>query len=291
MKTLYDLLGALPSDDAEGLRTAFRKAVKGVHPDIHPDDPYAALKFREIVRANEILVDDDQRAAYDHLLELARQEQELVSRHAVAARIHRIATGVIAIAVVSLLSVGGYLLFANMSATALADLIEIAINAPAELAAASPATAADASDENPSPVRIVTSETASEAFTPDAATIESGADPRTLRARGVHAYHNGDLTGALAALDHAIHLDPEFSAAYIDRGIVFYRLQEFDRAYADISRAKRLEKQGRAKSASSPAAKPRPNRTGAAAPSAPPMPRPRAAQAQQPPEWIESAVH
>ena len=32
MKTLYDLLGALPSDDAEGLRTAFRKAVKGAHP-------------------------------------------------------------------------------------------------------------------------------------------------------------------------------------------------------------------------------------------------------------------
>ena len=32
MKTLYDLLGALPKDDAEELRTAFRKAAKGCIP-------------------------------------------------------------------------------------------------------------------------------------------------------------------------------------------------------------------------------------------------------------------
>ena len=39
MKTLYDLLGALPKDDAEELRTAFRKAAKGAHPDLHPAIP------------------------------------------------------------------------------------------------------------------------------------------------------------------------------------------------------------------------------------------------------------
>ena len=89
MQTLYDVLGALPSDDAEALRAAFRKAVKGAHPDIHPDDPDAALKFRQIVRANEILIDDEQRAAYDDLLELARLEQKSASEHAIAARIHR----------------------------------------------------------------------------------------------------------------------------------------------------------------------------------------------------------
>ena len=76
MKTLYDLLGALPHDNAEDLRTAFRQAVKGVHPDIRPGDPDAALKFRQIVRANEILTDAEQCAAYDHLLELARLEPE-----------------------------------------------------------------------------------------------------------------------------------------------------------------------------------------------------------------------
>ena len=41
MKTLYDLLGALPDDDAEDLRIAFRKAVKANHPDVNPDNPEA----------------------------------------------------------------------------------------------------------------------------------------------------------------------------------------------------------------------------------------------------------
>jgi len=63
MDTLYDLLGALPRDDAEGLRVAFRRAVKGAHPDLKPGDPDAALKFRQIVRANEILGDIEQPAA------------------------------------------------------------------------------------------------------------------------------------------------------------------------------------------------------------------------------------
>ena len=43
MDTLYDLLGALPRDDAEELRVAFRHAVKGTHPDLHPGDPEAGL--------------------------------------------------------------------------------------------------------------------------------------------------------------------------------------------------------------------------------------------------------
>jgi curved DNA-binding protein CbpA len=61
METLYDLLGALPNDDADDLRAAFRRAVKRAHPDVNPDDPDAGLKFRRIVRANEILGDAEQR--------------------------------------------------------------------------------------------------------------------------------------------------------------------------------------------------------------------------------------
>ena len=41
-------VGALPSDGAESLRTAFRKAAKATHPDINPDNPDAALQFREL---------------------------------------------------------------------------------------------------------------------------------------------------------------------------------------------------------------------------------------------------
>src|ERR1700730_16514448 len=110
MDTLYDLLGALPHDDAEDLRAAFRRAVKGAHPDIRPGDPDAALKFRQIVRANEILGDPEQRAAYDHLVKLAGEERQSATAHPVAAMIHRLATGVIALAAFSIASAAGYLL-------------------------------------------------------------------------------------------------------------------------------------------------------------------------------------
>src|SRR5712672_1862159 len=130
MKTLYDLLGALPHDDAEGLRTAFRRAVKGAHPDIRPDDPDAALRFREIVRANEILTDAEQREAYDHLLELARLEleQEPASKRASASRIHKLTSGVIALTGASAVSVGGYLLFMYMSSASVASANNVDVN-------------------------------------------------------------------------------------------------------------------------------------------------------------------
>ena len=44
MKTLYDLLGALPDDDADDIRAAFRKAVKESHPDLNAGDPDTALR-------------------------------------------------------------------------------------------------------------------------------------------------------------------------------------------------------------------------------------------------------
>ena len=75
MTTLYELLGALPDDDADGLRAAFRKAAKASHPDVNPGDQEAAARFRRIVRANAILSDGQQRAAYDQLLEVARRQQ------------------------------------------------------------------------------------------------------------------------------------------------------------------------------------------------------------------------
>src|SRR5256885_7844087 len=80
MGTLYDLLGALPDDNAEGLRTAFRKAAKATHPDLNPDNPEAALRFRQLVRAHDILSDDEQRAAYDQLLAIASQQRPVKSR-------------------------------------------------------------------------------------------------------------------------------------------------------------------------------------------------------------------
>src|SRR3984893_18047939 len=244
MKTLYDLLGALPSDDAEGLRTAFRKAVKGAHPDVHPGDPDAGLKFREIVRANEILGDAEQRTAYDHLLELARLEQKSASEQAIAARIHKLASGVIAgviaLAGVSVVTVGGYLLFMHMSAAlvAPANKVDVTARGSAEIARVSLAESPDTTDKSASPVKHESASVPDEAIAPSAAITQPNAVPaanvgpprgpaasaaRDLRGRGFFAYRNGD--GPIAD--------------------VLYRLRKFDRVFANIARANRIEKASR----------------------------------------------
>jgi hypothetical protein len=158
MDTLYDLLGALPRDDSEGLRIAFRRAVKGAHPDLNPGDPDAGQKFRQIVRAQEILLDSEQRAAYDHLLELARVEEV---EHTRAGQIHRLASWVMALAGASAVSIAGLALIALLwSSTEPAADTELATDesvpiqvatlpeppaptAPVETSSSSPAAPAD----------------------------------------------------------------------------------------------------------------------------------------------------
>jgi len=268
METLYDLLGALPDDDAEGLRTAFRKAVKGAHPDINPGDPDAALRFRQIVRANEILSDESQRAAYDHLLDLARLEQKAASKRASAVAIYWL---LMALAVVSSVPLGAYLLFGyvNRSPLGPAQTTDESRVEPAKTAlktAALVTASADTHDwtrnkledidgrmklENPRAIK--------EFDAPDAGASVASADsaPRDrsipsardlglrdanyYRERAMSAYRNGDLYLALADLDLAISLDAGFSDAYIDRGIVLHRMGDLNRAFADIAEAKRID--------------------------------------------------
>src|SRR5579864_5341549 len=71
MRTLYDLLGARPDDDADGLRNAFRKAMMS-RSRFHPGDPdapeVAPERFRQLVEAYDILRNTERRAVYDRLL-------------------------------------------------------------------------------------------------------------------------------------------------------------------------------------------------------------------------------
>ncbi|HEY4986872.1 MAG TPA: DnaJ domain-containing protein [Bradyrhizobium sp.] len=287
MKTLYDLLGALPHDDAEDLRTAFRKAVKGAHPDLRPDDPEAALKFRQIIRANDILRDDDQRAAYDHLLGLADQEQESAARHALATKIYKLAVGILALGGVSVTSIASYVLLMQVSTASVTsvpvDQIDALARGSAEIAAITLAGPWELSDRATIPPQQETATVALAAAAPASATFpvtattvtapppadaegtstpavtprSEAATSEASRARGIAAYRNGDLDGAIAALDQAIQLNPNYAAAYIDRGIVFYRLRKLDRAFADIEKAKRIDRAGHNKSESDTIGKPR----------------------------------
>jgi hypothetical protein len=132
MKTLYDLLGALPNDDAEGLRAAFRKAAKASHPDVNTADPDAPLRFRQVMRANAILSDATQRAAYDKLMVITAQEAAAAAaaaatvrpqrrpmpaprRAPVRAAIRKLVFDAVAVASLSTLSIGGYLVFDRLS--------------------------------------------------------------------------------------------------------------------------------------------------------------------------------
>ena len=267
MKTLYDVLGALPEDDADGLRAAFRRAAKAAHPDINADDPEAPLRFRQIVRANDILCDAQQRVAYDLLMALALEEpapNPLLDT--TVGTIRKFAFDAITVAILSTVSIGGYLLFDRLSNASVvpSGVFEVTAHAPADNIAVAPTPLFDATSRDQPPGKLdgeavaaarVTNETivpsavASGASTASAqADAKSGPAPelavkdaRSYWQRGISAYRGGELSRAIADFDQAIQLDPDFADAYIDRGIALYRAHEFGRAFADITRVKRIK--------------------------------------------------
>jgi DnaJ-class molecular chaperone with C-terminal Zn finger domain len=261
MKTLYDLLGALPDDDAESLRAAFRQAAKATHPDINTDDPDAPLKFRQIVRANDILSDADQRATYDRLLALTLRQPHWKSKRA----IRKVASDLIKVACLSAVSIGGYLLFEQVSKASIvpAKPTEVTARARTEIAAVTPTPPSDTTGRDKPLEKLESAAVTSDAIVPSAAAPAANTDAtqamanagpaldltardaKSYRERGVVAYLDGDLYRALADFDVAIQIDPGFADAYIDRGIVFYRIHEFDRAFADIAQAKRIKNSSR----------------------------------------------
>jgi tetratricopeptide (TPR) repeat protein len=264
MKTLYDLLGALPDDDAEDLRTAFRQAAKATHPDV-TDDPDAPLKFRQIVRANTILSDADQRATYDRLLALTRRQSQGKSKRT----IRKVAFDAITVACLSAVSIGGYLVFEQVSKASIVPVkaTDVTARARTEVVAVTPTKQIDAIGRDTPPDKLESAGVAGEAIVPSApapapATDSTQAmanagpvpdltarDAKSYRERGIIAYLGGDLYRALADFDVAIQIDPGFADAYIDRGIVFYRIHEFDRAFADIAQAKRIKSSSRTRPA------------------------------------------
>ena len=61
----YEVLGIQKGASDDEIKRAFRRKAKECHPDLHPDDPEAEARFKELNEANEVLSDPDKRARYD----------------------------------------------------------------------------------------------------------------------------------------------------------------------------------------------------------------------------------
>jgi tetratricopeptide (TPR) repeat protein len=248
MDTLYDLLGALPRDDAEELRVAFRRAVKGTHPDLHPGDPDAGFKFRQIVRANEILADPDQRATYDHLLDLAEQEKKQWERHAVMHRVVAVTSFVVALGFISAASVGGYLLFQQMSEALSAPIGQVAsiVNDVAagfrEQFETLPPADARARPIAVATVSIPVTPSRTEMPRLEAASNDKSESTDLPRADIVPASVTVTEPAPAPPLGPPLEIAPPPDAkAFHERGIFAYRSGDLDNAIADFDRAIRLD--------------------------------------------------
>src|SRR5213595_1525923 len=61
----YEVLGVARGAHEDEIKRSYRKLAVKFHPDKNPDDPHAEEKFKELGEAYDVLIDVDQRAAYD----------------------------------------------------------------------------------------------------------------------------------------------------------------------------------------------------------------------------------
>jgi curved DNA-binding protein CbpA len=235
MGTLYDLLGALPSDDADGLRAAFRRAAKATHPDMNADDPDAPRRFRELMRAYDILIDTDQRTTYDDLLAIALQPPAAAKSIRVYERVRKYASNTMAATIISGLLVAGYTLFGHFSnppgaaeflPNKTADQSErttVAATAEADTEAARPVPPADADAVN---TMIVT------------AALDRSTAP---------ASRNIELALRFTLDNLWTRRDPVLAVTYLDRNIILYRASKLDRAFDSMAQVKPAADSGRPK--------------------------------------------
>ena len=223
MGTLYDLLGALPGDDAEGLRVAFRKAAKATHPDINADDPEAPRRFRELMRAYDILTDTDQRATYDELLAIALQPSTAPKSTNVYERVRKLASNTMAATIISGVLICGYTMFGLFSNRPGAAEILPNPTAGQQTLAALPDTAV----EQPRVVLTATTDTVKGTASSLAANDAVAKPDRII-----------EMAPGFALGNPLTRRDPVLAVAYLDRDIILYRASKLERAFDSMAQVK-----------------------------------------------------
>ncbi|MBN8593628.1 MAG: VWA domain-containing protein [Anaerolineae bacterium] len=61
----YSILGLSKDASVEEVKIAYRRIARRLHPDVNPNNPGAAAQFQEITRSYEILMNAEQKRAYD----------------------------------------------------------------------------------------------------------------------------------------------------------------------------------------------------------------------------------
>jgi curved DNA-binding protein len=64
-RDLYETLGVARTASTDEIRKTYRKLARKYHPDVNPNDPKAADRFKDISFAHEVLSDEKKRKLYD----------------------------------------------------------------------------------------------------------------------------------------------------------------------------------------------------------------------------------
>ena len=146
MKTLYDVLGIRLDAGAEALKRAFRNGVRASHPDFHPGDPDAPVRFRQVVKAYAILRDPETRADYDRLLELEREQLRATPRRYTVRKF--VFDGVAAASLAAVMA-GGYTLLADIpSSVKMTKVVAGPWHGPTEIDALPPSASTDTTNQD-----------------------------------------------------------------------------------------------------------------------------------------------
>ncbi len=235
MGTLYDLLGALPGDDADGLRAAFRRAAKATHPDMNSDDPDASRRFRELMRAYEIMTDPDQRTTYDDLLSIALQPPAAAKSTRVYERVRKYASNTMAATIILGLLVAGYTLFGHFSnSPGAAEFLPNKMAGRSEQTALAATSEADIETAQPDPPT-------------DAETVNAMIVTAALNRTSAPANRSTEAAHRFTLDNLWTRRDPDPAVTYLDPDIILYRAPKLNHAFDSMAQVKRAADSGRPK--------------------------------------------